>query len=177
MSLATVTDSTNQAAPDLRLVVLRHADQQTRQIGFHTDVRAPKVEQIRQNPNVAAVLHSKEHKLQIQLFGRASIYHRDELAHICWGKTDLISRRCYMVQRAPGDPLSDADEDTVPAFVKDRRPTAAESADGFDHFAVIRMEVERIDWYQLIATGHRRAQFRFTNENGNQNWSGRWLQA
>jgi len=145
--------------PDVRTVVLRRVDETQRQIMFHTDIRSPKVSMLRTNPRVAWLFYDREAKVQLRLYGVASIHSADGIAATRWKDSTKNSRQCYLTPDAPGSALS----------VQSAEPSGAN--DGYDNFAVISCEVSAIDWLFLRAGGHLRARFDWSSDV----WNGKWI--
>lgn len=145
--------------PDVRTVVLRHANEEQSRIFCHTDVRSPKVLMLERNPLIAWLFYDREAKVQLRLYGEGSLHCADAIAKARWDKSTPSSRSCYLADHAPGEVLSTAAKGPVVEH------------DGFDNFAVISCEVSSIDWLFLQASGHKRA--RFVRNEGH--WGGTWI--
>ena len=155
--------------PEARLVVLRHADPVTAELGFHTDFRVSKVLAMQTNPKVSWVFYCPKLMMQVQMFGVAEIHHMDDLAQEKWDQALLLSKRCYLAPLAPGT-LSDVATSGLPPELEDREPTFEEAIPGFANFCVVRTKIQRIEMLHTIFTGYRRAEWTLT-ENG---WVGTW---
>jgi 3-hydroxyisobutyrate dehydrogenase len=153
----------------LRTVVLRRVEPGQRQLICHTDLRSDKVAEIRQNPAVSWLFYSPAAKIQIRAEGRATVHYQDEIARAGWERSQLMSRRCYLIEVGPGT-KTDQPESGLPADMLDRSPTAEESEAGWPNFALIASTIERLDWLYLDSKGHRRAQFEWTGENFVGSW-------
>ena len=145
--------------PDLRTVVLRSADEKHRTISCHTDIRSPKVSMLQSNPRVAWLFYNRATRVQLRLYGEASIHSTDPIATARWKQCTQNSRQCYLTPNAPGMTLTGQNEE----------PSDADS--GFENFAVISCEVTAIDWLFLSAGGHTRAHFDWDNDH----WNGKWI--
>ena len=143
--------------PELRTVVLRHADLEARQLLCHTDYRSPKVKELCREPSVAWLFYHPLNKTQLRVRGTVEVHHDDELARARWEKSTPRSRQCYHARLAPG-----AATDT---------PLIGEpSAAGFDNFAVINCTVHHIDWLYLHSRGHLRARFDWRESRWHSGW-------
>ncbi|WP_296898840.1 hypothetical protein, partial [Thiohalocapsa sp.] len=103
-------------------------------------------------------------KIQIRARGRAE-GSAAAAADAAWAATRPASRVCYRTSAAPGTPLADPrvlDPDPSP-------PTDPEA--GREHFGVVLIAPEHLDWLYLAARGHRRACFQWRVDN----WQGTWL--
>ena len=67
--------------PNARLVVLRNFVQSTRTLEFHTDVRSPKVAQLRRNPHVCLLFYDPVVRFQLRIAATAQLYNNDDTAH------------------------------------------------------------------------------------------------
>lgn len=148
---------------NMRTVVLREVDPADRLLMCHTDTRSGKMNDMRQHPRSSWLFYHPGAKIQVRLTGQATIHTTDEIAEQAWERTALLSRRCYCGE-APGL-VKDAPASGLPDTLHDREPTEAESAVGRPHFAVIRCQIDWIDWLQLHFAGHRRAQFMWDEQD------------
>ena len=141
----------------LRTVILRRVIRAERVLIAHSDARAGKIREIRENPEIGWVFYSGISKVQIRAHGRATIHADDALADRQWNASQIWSRRSYLVDE-PGTPL-DAPGSGAPSDLEGRPPTHEEAERGRVNFAVIRCVVDRLDWLQIDPRGHRRAAF------------------
>jgi len=137
----------NALGPELRTVVLRGVDRANRALRCHTDVRSPKIGQMRQGSAVSWLVYDPARKVQVRINGNAILHHRDAVAEASWRAASARSRVCYAAANGPGDPLADP------------LPERKAAADGFDRFVVVRCRVERLETLVLAASGHRRARW------------------
>lgn len=152
-----------------RLVILRQVDSATREVVCHTDARSSKVVDIRHNDRVSWLFYHTDYRVQIRLSGRATIHTADEIAEQHWSETPLTSRRLYCTVEEPGQPVA-TPESTFPDHLVDRAPTEAESQAGRPYFAVIRCQVDMMEWLFLRFEGHRRARFRWREDELAATW-------
>jgi hypothetical protein len=149
----------------LRVVVLRRFWRKNpyRGLIFHTHIGAPKVYEIRKNPNICWLFYHPQERFQLRIKGKASIHTDDSLAEEQWRSTKLLSRRCYL-----GEPPSKLSEKPTPGFPEDfidREPTIEESEMGRENFAVIFSTIDSIDCLELHINGHRRSWFFWNDKN------------
>ena len=147
--LATVSP---EGLPEIRTVVLRGCNPQTRKLRFHTDTRSGKIADMQKQPQAALHFYDPGAKIQLRVRARLELLTGEAYAS-AWDNTRPMSRECYQVTQAPGSPLS-----TPGDVVFD----AAATNDGADHFAPVVAHVRQIEWLYLAARGHRRALFDFT---------------
>lgn len=148
-------------APRVRTVVLRTADREARTLGFHTDRRSQKIEQIRSSPRVVWQGWDRERSQQFRLRGTASIHTDDDVADALWTAASDDERRLYRRPTAPGTPVE------APGHGLD------ETAPGRPHFAVIRTVIDEIHWLHLHPGGHYRAHFHYHTVHDA--WDGQWV--
>lgn len=138
-------------APRMRTVVNRGYDPEGRILRFHTDARAPKLDELRGDPRVAIHAYDPRGKIQLRLGARATVHLDGELREAAWRATRDFSRACYRVVPAPGQGAS------VP---QDVAFTPGEDADeGLENFAVVTLKITSLEWLYLAHQGHRRAHF------------------
>jgi len=152
--------------PQSRTVILRQADADRREVGFHTDRRSAKVAEIEAQTPVALVAYDRPRGVQLRLWGQAELHAEDVRAEQAWAALYPPLRVPYRAPLAPGRTLqSPADADPGEAA---RSP--ADPAQGYVNFAFVAVRVVRLEWLQLRPTGHRRARFEW-----NGRWEGHWL--
>jgi len=147
--------------PQLRTVILRHADAGKRQVGFHTDCRSAKFAEMDADTSVAIVTADRPRELQIRLWGQAELHVEDARARAVWDALYPPLRVPYRTPYAPGRPIEIPGE----ADPTDEAKSAAPDA-GFENFAFVVIRVIRLEWLQLRpGRGHRRDRFE---------WIGAW---
>ena len=140
--------------PELRTVVLRHADQMAAKLEVHTDLKSRKIEELKINPKVGLHIWFPKNKLQIRLKAVSEIKTGETLRKK-WDKVPYNSRISYGTRPAPGTSISTSFSYEKPA--------------NFERFCVIEVKIEEMDLTHL-GTRHTRALF--TRES---KWSGTWL--
>lgn len=146
--------------PSLRAVVLRRFWRKPPALAFHSHIAAPKIAEIKNNPNVSYLFYHPQEKLQLRTTGRATIHAGDELHEEQWLATGFFSRRSYM-----GDAPSLRSKKAVtglPEEIAARKPTREESEAGKANFVVISSTIDSIDCLELDVRGNRRSLFRWT---------------
>lgn len=140
--------------PELRTVVLRHADPMAAKLEVHTDFKSRKIEELKINPKVGLHIWFPKNKLQIR-FKAVSEIKTGETLKEKWDKVPNNSRISYGTRPAPGTSISTSFSYEKPA--------------NFERFCVIEVKIEEMDLTHL-GTRHTRALF--TRES---KWSGTWL--
>ncbi len=152
--------------PQSRSVILRHADPERREVGFHTDRRSTKVAEIGANSGVALLAYDRPQGIQIRVWGQAQVHAADQRARDTWDALYPPLRTPYRAARAPGTPLAGpAEADITEAM---RAPPDQDA--GFENFAFVPIVAARLEYVQLRPTGHRRARFKWQSS-----WQGTWL--
>ena len=154
-----------------RTMVLQHASRAERSLSCYSDVRAPKVAQIRSTPRLSWLFYDARTRTQIRADGAATIHHGDDLARRCWALLPVQLQANYCSAHAPGTPISTPDN--ARSMSQGVSLTDLDLQMGFSNFAVIRCLVDGFDWLQLGPRGHARASFTWTG-NG---FEGEWLAA
>ena len=156
--------------PSLRTVVLRHADKDNLTISFHTDIRSNKINNINDNPNVTVLLYSHDKKIQIQIKGTAEINNQNHRTNEVWKNIRSFSKKCYIVEQAPGSKSDVPLSGYLPEHEK-ALPDDEILNNGYKNFALIDINVEKLEWLYLHRYGHRRALFEIKNkEIKNKQW-------
>jgi pyridoxine/pyridoxamine 5'-phosphate oxidase len=165
-----VVGTVSDEMPSLRTVVLRGAWANEKKLSFHTDIRSPKVSALLVNPSIGLLFYHKIHRLQLRVQGHVVIDRDSTDASAAWDDTPASSRRCYLSTEAPSS-FSDVPSIGFPETFRSRFPNYAETLPGREYFAVVRIQVQSIDWLWLHHGGHRRAKFVY-RESG---FEGQWL--
>ena len=157
-TLATISADGSPAA---RVVVFRKFLFDERKLLFHTDLRSPKIIELRADSRVSWLFYHPSEKMQFRVAGRATIHGGadDALKLKQWRATWAFGRRCYM-----GEPPSRPADEAVSgmsAELETREPTIEESEVGFPNFAVVSTVIDSIDCLELYVTGHRRSLYQW----------------
>lgn len=162
----------SDGAPSQRIMVLRDAIQEARTVRFHTDYRASKVADIGSSGPVSILGYHRDAKIQLRLSGVGRVEHDSPACDAAWNEATLYGKRCYLADPAPGS-IVEAPVSGLDPSMEGRKPESFEVAPARDNFAILLVEIRKIEWLYLAHTGHRRAVFGW-NENSNQ-WDGQWL--
>ena len=154
------------ADASVRVMVLRAWDADGRVLRFHTDARAPKTDAIETGEVVGVLFYDPEAKIQIRAYGTGRVERIGPLADAAWSKASNYARRCYLTEAGPGTQL-DSPGSGLPPEVEGEKPTDAQIRPARENFAVLLVDVAKLDWLYLDHEGHRRAIF----EGG----QGRWV--
>ena len=154
----------NNGEVSMRTVVLRKALPLLKELRFHTDTRSNKWKELQNNNSISALFYDASTRVQIRVKGKAILHFNDEMTFEAWQKTSLSSRRCYLTEASPSSfstiPTSGLSED-----VEQENFTLAESEVGAQHFGIVSIQVESLEWLWLNHAGHRRAFFDYVNDS------------
>lgn len=140
-------------APELRTVVLRRCDVRAGTLSFVTDLRSPKVAEIRRDPRVSLVGFDGAGSTQLRLSGTAAIVEDEAEKRSVW---EALRNRTLVLFDAPLAPGTGLDEHGA---ALGGNATADASADPYDRFALVAVTLARIEWLDLSAEPHRRHAF------------------
>ncbi|MEM6382361.1 MAG: pyridoxamine 5'-phosphate oxidase family protein [Pseudomonadota bacterium] len=152
----TVATANADGSIEQRTVVNRGFDRTNRTLRFHTDTRAPKLAQLRDNPRASVHIYDARAKIQVRLAAVARVHLDTELHQTAWDATRPFSRECYRVVATPGTKVP-SPEDL--AFLAADDPDA-----GKNHFAAVTLQIHSLEWLYLAHQGHRRAKFAWDKE-------------
>lgn len=151
----------DQGRPRARTVVLR--DVEAPHLVFHTDLRTPKVTQLRENPSTEWHFYDSGSRVQLRARGESKIL--TDVEEI-WDKISPANRANYCARQPPG---TGVDERTDGLGDERQNPTPENTRHGRENFAVVETTVEAFDWLWLSRGEHRRASLDLEND------AARWL--
>ena len=155
-----VVATIDEQQPELRTVVLRHADAQQKKLFFHTDIRSPKVHQLQTHPQMSWLFYDKDIRMQLRLTATAIIHLDDEVADKAWEESRLSSRLTYATSSASGTILSTPE--LIDLNQKQVEPELIDIA--WKNFCVVETTVQQMDWAFLHHSGNRRALFQYNSK-------------
>lgn len=155
--------------PDARTVVLRQADERSKTLWIHTDVRAQKVAQLHNHPAALLLFWDETKRIQLRCWVSTTIHTTDAVADGHWTKIGEGSRKMYLSEHEPGSVQPSA-YPGFPVQLGERLPTPAESEAGRPNFAVVACKVLTMDYLHLSRAGQTRAAFTYKGEEVSRNW-------
>lgn len=155
-----VVATVHEQQPEVRTVVLRHADAGQKKLFFHTDIRSPKVPQLKLHPQMSWMFYDKDIRMQLRLAATAVIHTNDNVANEAWEQARLASRLTYTTSSASGTVLSE------PELINLNRTEVEYEliAIARKNFCVVETAVQQMDWVFLHHAGNRRALFNYTTK-------------
>ena len=150
-----------------RIVVLRKSDRENNLLQFHTDLRSPKVDILKNNNKASLLFYDKEKKIQLRVKVECEINNQNSITEESWKKTQHISRRCYLTDSPPGTSSENPTSGMI-SKLEDFDYTMEQSEEGYKNFTVIKCKIKSVEWLYLAAKGHRRAKFDL--ENAKDEW-------
>ena len=154
----------NDNYPSIRTVVLRYVNSKEKLISFHTDFRSAKIKEISKNNKVSLLFYDHNQKIQIKCSGFAMINNKNDNSHQSWLQTQSFSKKCYIVEEAPGS----VSENPTSGYKKEHEidlPDEQILNSGYENFTLVNMEISEIEWLYLHRHGHRRAKFIINNKD------------
>jgi len=169
--LATITTDSlaPDGLPDARTVVLRQADERSKTLWFHTDVRAQKVTQLQDQPAALLLFWDQKKRVQLRCWVSTTIHTDDAVADEQWTKIGEGSRKMYLSEHEPGSLQPNA-YPGFPVQLGANLPTRAESEAGRPNFAVVACKVLTMEYLHLNRAGQTRARFDYRGEDISRNW-------
>jgi pyridoxamine 5'-phosphate oxidase len=146
--------------PEVRTVVLRHADVEQKKLFFHTDSRSPKVPQLQLKPQLSWLFYDKDIRMQLRLAATAVIHTNDDVVNEAWRQARLSSRLTYTTSSASGTILSGPE--LINLNQTEAEPELITIAR--NNFCVVETSVQEMDWVLLHHTGNRRALFNYNTK-------------
>jgi pyridoxamine 5'-phosphate oxidase len=148
--------------PSARVLALRSAQPATRTFVFHCDARSDKVREIEADPRVSVVFWDPADGIEARFFGGAVVHKQEDVTHAAWQGVSRLRRLASRTEGPPGAALEAAARlDALPQ---------ASYTDGYQNFAVIHVEVTKLDWLWVGADDLRRASFAWKKTS----WQGAW---
>lgn len=154
-----VISTLNKNFPESRVVVLREVIPKEDALIFYSDVRSPKIHQIKDNAHVSWLFYDPTSRIQIRIKSEAELYFNDEISLKAWENSRLESRRAYLSQPAPSS-IVPIPTDGLPKDLSIENLTEENLKIGYQNFIVVKTKVLEMDWLCLSREGHRRAKFK-----------------
>ena len=126
-----------------RIVVLRKSDRENNLLQFHTDLRSPKVDILKNNNKASLLFYDKEEKIQLRVKVECEINNQNSVTEASWKKTQHISRRCYLTDSPPGT-VSENPTSGMISKLEDFDYTMEQSEQGYKNFTVIKLSLIHI---------------------------------
>ena len=145
-----------EGAPQQRSLMLRAADEAAGTIAMFTDLRTPKMAELRADPRASLLVYLADRQLQLRLSGHITPTQGDALASI-WAKLPPEARGNYGVTPAPGTPIEQAH-----AYARD--------TDQPQNFAQLTFTAATLEATALATSPHARALFKRADD-----WRGEWI--
>jgi len=151
---------------NMRTVVLRKALPILRELRFHTDIRSKKWKELAINNSISALFYDASSRIQLRIKGKAVLHFNNDITEEAWSKTALSSRRCYLTNESPSS-FSSIPTSGLTEKIEQENFTLEESEVGKQHFGIVAIQVESMEWLWLHHAGHRRALFNYALDSYN----------
>jgi len=145
--------------PDSRTVILRSFDKKLNSIYFHTDIRSPKIADIKANKHVSALFYSKLRKTQLRISGTAAIEKDDSGIKKIWETMTPESKICYMGPYSPSEKITSY-KPNLPSITPYEINEEYERL-GYKNFCRIKITFKYLDILKLSYKGHERVSYVF----------------
>lgn len=152
--------SIDEKSPKVRTVVLRSFSIKDNYFEFHSDIRSPKLSELKKNKNFSALFYSSETKVQIRFSGKVKTLYNCSETEKRWEQVTPSSKRCYMGPYSPSESLNEY-HPNIPENFQFNNPSDEESSAGYKNFVIIRCFFDRLDYLKLKYSGHSRCCFKF----------------
>jgi hypothetical protein len=140
--------------PAARIMTVRGASREFGKLWFHTDRRSPKVADLKANRHLCLVGFDPRDGVELRLSGQADLLEAGPDADRHWHQTEFIIRHLYASPLRPGDPAPPPDpelsrpHEALPESLTRRARS---------NFVVIEVNIDTIDWFQILDTRSSRA--------------------
>lgn len=161
--------SIEEKYPKVRTVVLRDFSKENNYFEFHSDMRSPKIKELKNNNNFSSMFYCSEKKVQIRYSGKVKIFSNCKESEARWTKVSPSSKRCYLGPYSPSESLSEY-HPNIPSNVKFKNPSEEEALSGYKNFVIIRCTFDNIDYLKLKYSGHFRCNFKINDKIITANW-------
>lgn len=150
-------------APQLRTIVLRRCDASQGTLSFVTDMRSPKIQEIRNDPRVALVGFDPAASVQLRLSGDATISDDETERLEMWQSLREKTLILFNAPHAPGTVLDDNRQPLQAGEPLNEEPSK--------RFALVTVRLNRLEWLDLSSEHHIRCTF----DRDGATWRGAWL--
>lgn len=134
--------------PQVRTIVLRHANQTLWTLEAYTDSRSPKYQELVKHRRAQLVFWSARLRWQLRVSVNTSVYNEGDFVETAWASmSQSRASKDYLGNQAPSSPIISNNVEEV--FLPD--------TPNKHHLAVLRFEIISMDWLELGKDLHRRA--------------------
>jgi pyridoxine/pyridoxamine 5'-phosphate oxidase len=139
-------------SPQMRTIVLRECNVEARSISFVTDIRSPKVAEIRKDARVGLLGYDHQSCVQLRLSGLAAIVTHEFERKEVWKRLRPSTLEMFNAASAPSTVLAEGQpgEETI---------TGTDEATSYDRYALIKVTIDRLEQLDLSSEPHRRFAF------------------
>ncbi|MEC4891981.1 MAG: pyridoxamine 5'-phosphate oxidase family protein [Oscillatoria sp. PMC 1051.18] len=156
---------------NLRTVILRFAERESRSLLFHSDRRAGKIKDIGDRSRIGWLFWDRSSKQQVRFWGEAKLHFDDELANWVWENSNPQSLKIYLKPVAPNTVLEKPSSGLIKEVETANLTNLEQVAVGRKNFAVIQTVIDKIDFLHLHSEGNYRACFQWKKSE----FQGSWL--
>lgn len=149
--------SASETKVNQRTVVLREVTEK-KELLIYTDYRSSKIKEFSTNKQASALFYHPKKLLQIQVSGAIQIITSGKEYEKHWNKMQGNSTKDFITALAPGTPIKNPDE--------------VEYKEDENHFCLLKLKTNTIEYLQLKRPNHLRAKFELDENN---EWDGQFL--
>ena len=139
--------------PEIRSVVLRQFNPNRRSIIFHSDIRSPKIAEVKENSNVGLLFYCHQLKLQLRFRAFAHIHYKDSVTKSIFKTMRPDSKACYSYDFDPGKELA---LQTKEIQLEDTKGSLVNPE---ENFSVVICNYSFLDLLYLTYKGHIRIHY------------------
>lgn len=154
--------------PNPRSVILRKVDVRSKELFFHSDMRASKIDDISQIGEVSVHGWHPRNRLQLRIKGVATLHHSNSLWEEEWSRLSPTSKLNYSSDLNPGLPIERPEEGWNSYAVVEEIEKKSESWKS--NFCVISFKVSEIEGLILSRGKHLRANFTWVDSTTTSTW-------
>ncbi len=144
-------------------MIVRDFEHSARSMTFFTDVRIPKISQIRNDARVSLLFYDPEEKNQMRIEGHAQTVAGGEPTRIAWDALPVPARRDYMADQAPAF-VSSIPTSGLPEEFDHTNVDLASTEHAYENFAIMAVKFVTLDWLFLADSGNRRARHEWSKD-------------
>lgn len=166
-----VVGNVKNGLANMRTVVLRQVNAQTKTLSLHTDIRSGKWDALQEDNKISWHFYDAQSRFQIRVGGSATLHTLGEVADVAWQKTNANSRKTYLTQLAPSSISAIPTSGLLQVHEQNNMPLESTEI-GRQNFGVITCDANWMEWLWLNHAGHRRAVFNYMPDNS---FTNEWL--
>lgn len=150
--------------PDMRKVVLRDVDFESRELTFFTDYRSPKIKCLMEKPHVALLFYDPVNMIQLRVRAVVNINYKNVKAHSYWQKEKDMHKCFYLREFYYSSNFPVLKNDAEVPYGED------ELESGYENFCAVNCFFHEIDFLTVHTEHHLRIQYNWLKKTRNHKW-------